>query len=370
MANLIIYHHDDLDGIASAAIIHQYFSDYRANDYSQAKFVEINYSTYVSFVDVIEPGDIVCFVDYSMGPNAANFCKLLARNSNEIVWIDHHKSSIVLINRIKTLPLEGGVRIGDIKNFDYLITDRFCATFLVYQWCVSKIKENNSGVVSDDAPMIVRYVDSWDRWTMVEPNTKEFHYGIDARELNPGEFLSVMMEVPKNIFNGYKDPSSYIEQMEYINHCIKEGKTIMQYIGHEGRRLRHRAGFNFTIVDDTKKSVRTTYNCFAMNDFCTSINFGEKYDSKDIVVAFHYRDGRWYYSFYSHHNKFTGLDCQEIACLLSNVYGNGGGGGHAGASGCTLNSLVLEPNCTVRLYKNIFGIMTARVKRPHHHKHH
>ena len=78
---MIIYHHDDLDGITSAAIINYTMRD------KNAKYYAINYGDTWDHNEV--RNEVVYVVDFSF-PDM----QLLKNACKQLIWIDHHKTAM------------------------------------------------------------------------------------------------------------------------------------------------------------------------------------------------------------------------------------------------------------------------------------
>ena len=81
---LLILHHNDLDGIASAAIIYKYMKTFFETIITQS----VQYGD-IWDCELVERADAVAVVDFSF-PNM----KELAAAASYLVWIDHHETAI------------------------------------------------------------------------------------------------------------------------------------------------------------------------------------------------------------------------------------------------------------------------------------
>ena len=77
--NMIIYHHDDLDGITAAAIIY--------NEFKTGVYIPVNYGDMWNPEDVKDA--VVYVVDFSFPDMYA-----LKNACHTLVWVDHHKSAM------------------------------------------------------------------------------------------------------------------------------------------------------------------------------------------------------------------------------------------------------------------------------------
>ena len=95
------FHHNDMDGYCSAAIVASETKDYNQDDY-----IEIDYVTPIP-VHKINEGETVYFVDYSFSGTNINALKEILNHNCNLIWIDHHKTSIALLDRypeFKAIP--------------------------------------------------------------------------------------------------------------------------------------------------------------------------------------------------------------------------------------------------------------------------
>ena len=78
-----IFHHNDLDGILSAAII--------LKKYPQAECYEMSYTTPFDWSLITNPMEPVFMVDFGLQP----FDNMIKLNSKcKLIWIDHHITAI------------------------------------------------------------------------------------------------------------------------------------------------------------------------------------------------------------------------------------------------------------------------------------
>lgn len=98
---MIVYHHDDLDGITAAAIIHHSIGD--------GVFKAVNYGDTWTLDEV--QNEVVFVVDFS-------FLNMVALRDacKQLVWIDHHKTAMEMqqaawcdstINGLRSLDFAG-----------------------------------------------------------------------------------------------------------------------------------------------------------------------------------------------------------------------------------------------------------------------
>jgi uncharacterized protein len=140
---MIIYHHDDMDGYCSAAILLQ--------KYPNAKTVSITYPEVPPVRSCC--GQDVYIVDYSILPDQLETLKKVA---NKVVWIDHHKSAIEKYKDSRPEEIEG------------LRSTNYAGCLLTWLYINKDFKGHNVEILKDsvqDAPLAVQYVSDYDTWT-------------------------------------------------------------------------------------------------------------------------------------------------------------------------------------------------------------
>lgn len=109
---MVIFHHSDLDGHCSAAIIKYY---YQLDDSYRHLFIECDYNKPINY-DIVKKNEQVYVVDFSL-----DFDKLLEKTKN-IVWIDHH---IKVIESLKKFDFEDTWQVQEgIKLFDWSVESK------------------------------------------------------------------------------------------------------------------------------------------------------------------------------------------------------------------------------------------------------
>ena len=140
----IISHSADADGLVSAYLVAKKFGITDPKD-----FIMLDYGCGIDFLPLISNNEEVVICDFSFENGPYDMHKLLAKTKN-VTWIDHHKSSLDLIN---------SEEIESIKcnsNFLYFINTEYCATVLCYvfaKYIISNAKLNvNSININKSAP--------------------------------------------------------------------------------------------------------------------------------------------------------------------------------------------------------------------------
>ena len=374
MNTVHIFHHNDLDGKVSAAIVFNYFKAYMRR-YRLYKFYSINYSDTIDTSN-IKDYDAVIFVDYSF-TNNENFKildKLAYNNKNKILWIDHHQSSLDTISKMDSIGVymindvfthlsgNNGVALkwndhyNNLTTYDdmdkynkltILIDTEFSASALSYYWCCNAIKPElikNKYALVMYLPPLINYVNDHDLWLHKLNDYEEFYLGYEAEMSNipPREifdFLDIsLFEVDNPLLGRY--------QLDYVRRIIRVGEYIVKYKRNYDKYVKSTSGFEFSIKYSRNKNKEL--KCYAVNGHGNSSIVEEEYNKYDAVCIFHYRNDNTYkYSFFSRIPEIT--KCNEIAESLANTKGGISGGGHKGAAGLIHKNMLLSPDCIITI---------------------
>ena len=330
MSKILIIHHNDHDGYVAAGIMGFYL--YKNNKGSLSiKYLEADY---IQPLDkLIEDNtydvysyDKIFLLDYSISTDENAKFILDLQEKSEVIWIDHHKSSIDTIQKYTRLLSIPGYRVigmsGALLAWVYNNMG-----FLPLKYC-TKLEENSNtyNIISvGDIDEIIKYthtpititaVHYYDIWDHRNPETELFHLGYNIE--NPNDIFAV-------ITAAYADLSIYKD-------AVNSGKVIKEYVDAQNKEYCESSGFEISIYD---KYTDRTYSVFALNtDRCTSLTFGDNMDKYDICMPFYYNGKKhaWSHSLYT--NK-ADVDCSYIAKAL-------GGGGHQKAAGFTMKTCVTD----------------------------
>jgi len=280
-------HHTDPDGWCSAAIVNKYFN---SNDQLEKRitFHGMDYDDPLP-IDKIEKDETVFIVDFSLNIN--QWPELLSKTEN-VVWIDHHESSMNKPNYPHHLK---GSRIN-----------RVAACELTWKY-----------FFNNEIPRAVELTADYDVWT--------FKYGLDTRIFFRGVFE----------FDGYNKPDSEywktllsndkIASNELVNAILETGTIINKHIDK----------FNASIV---KRSGRLIwfegYRLYVVNNQNRGSLVFDSIDSKryDILSVFMFNGDDWSISFYTPHTEI------DLIPMITKY----GGGGHRNACGCRLDTLPFD----------------------------
>lgn len=314
---IYVYHHNDHDGIVAAGIVYKRYK----NPVNKHKIIfnMIDYNVLLNFDHIdFEKGDKVFFLDYSFSnkENIEAFKKLLGRriHENDVVWIDHHKTSIGgELNNLYRIP---GIRrvglCGAAWTYFYLYFEYFHELDLESRDDIPEFFHNSK------VPTFLKYIDDYDCWKHMYPATNDFHYGLTISHPTD-DIINILLSTSE-------DFSSV--RMNYITDIIKQGEEIQKFLKFENKEYHvDMYGFETTLPLLHKNGV---YRVFCMNRKGNSLMFGDKIDEYDAVIPFYYNGERWTYSMFS--NKEY-VDCSAVAKAY-------GGGGHKGAAGWTSDKLI------------------------------
>lgn len=359
-----IFHHNDDDGIAAAAVIYEYLKVVNKDNKKHIKclFHKIDYTTELDSIvpNNIPTKDEIYFVDYSFSRRSnLDYMINLANNGNKIVWIDHHKTSLDVIYGIK---MAKGFNISEYENINHFIDTTMCGAYLAYLYAYLNLNNNynsdsqiNMLNIPDNIPLFIKYIDSWDTWKHNMPNTTEFHYGINTLKWAPSNLFSNIFKFNSDNLN--KLFSSNEEDVRIVDSCMKKfiksmtdrGSVIKEYRDVENNIFCNEYGFKFTIIDEEDKIV---YDCFALNKKDNSMAFGDKINDYDIVVLFYYTGKQYVYSLYTIKDI---VNCEKIAKKLGTIDGLGGGG-HTKAAGFQTYNPIIKYNSVIHIQgKKLFN---------------
>ena len=313
---VVIIHHNDLDGYASAAnVVQQAILENIEVELHPVNYnAKFNMKWFVPF-NTTE----VWILDYSFS-NRYNLDLILGfpdSFKSHLVWIDHHGSSMT-IDEPALWKLNGFV-------CDYHIS----SAVQVELYLQALYKLSRPEMEYSMIPPFLRYVSDWDTFSHAKrPNGKEtvkFNYGIQTKWKT--DFKEILNE-KRFIAKHWKIALSYDVDIAYkqIQELVRAGDVIYDYA--ESVNARMQAMGIDMIFDFEGKS----YTARVVNAYGNSLMFGDYYDNKDFCCVFRYDliNGTYSYTLFS-----KNLDSTKISKYF-------GGGGHPGASGFSLSINMFE----------------------------
>ena len=261
----IFYHGYDMDGKCSGAIVRKYYN-------GEGEYIP--YNLYDFPFDTIEKDEKVSLVDCS-----CDFDKLL-EITKDIVWIDHHISTIKKYEHLN-LP---GLRINGTAACELCWIYFFPHVYM---------------------PETVMHIGDYDVWKFAFGNaSKQLQLGIRTYDTN---IDSEMWD--KWLSSGY-----------YPQEELEKGEIIQTYQDNFYKGVIKSLSF-FTTFEG--------YTCICVNQGSTgSLIFDSVEDDYDIMIPFSFNGSKWKVSLYTAKE----IDVSVIAVKY-------GGGGHAKAAGFECNEL-------------------------------
>jgi uncharacterized protein len=275
---MIVVHHNDFDGIGSAALIYQKFKKehkfiFIEGDYR--KKIDLDKSKYTDH-------SILYIVDYSLKDDET---WTYAIQNYETIWIDHHETAI---NKWEKYNNISGFR--DTKDSAILLT---------YEYLHPATK----------IPYAVKLLDDYDVWKwQYKEKTRYFQHGLKILDLNPEN------EIWERLFTD--------NDIELCENIIENGKKIDKYISLQNENIVKKNAYELSWE-----------NCLCIccnSNIKTSLLFDSLSENYDILISYDMDKNRRYnVSLYS---KSPEIKVNEIASKF-------GGGGHPNAAGFSCISL-------------------------------
>ena len=340
---MICYHHNDLDGKAAAFCVHKFKPNTipdSAESYHQC--------TYESKFDKHTEKDDVIIVDLSISPSTYNNLLEVCKTARTVTWIDHHKSSLDIVEAHKD-------ELQSIKNLTYFISDCACGaalTFAYFKTSQLKLKEirqtnsdeqyeilatYNKGSIDVTAhkrnkkdptnniwyntrivlPKWLYYIDDYDCWKKIDANTDIFTLGCDT---NNTAFTFNNKRAERLEFNPFWDK---LNNTGFIAELLDHGKSVYDYI-HSRYYRELKYTFEWTYKGTTFICKNGTGNSWSFEHFI------KKYPA---TILFYYDGscGKWKYSCYA--DAESDFNCKEFCEQF-------GGGGHEKAAGFSTDKLI------------------------------
>ena len=278
---VICYFHDDMDGMASAAIVKK--------RYPQAVLVRCQYGKDIVF----EEGYDTCIVvDYSFSKNEME--KLNESHTN-FCWIDHHKSA-----KEDLKDFWEWTEVDGIRRLDKAACELTWEHFYPDEQC----------------PMIIQHIGDVDLWEFNLKNSKEIVEALYLEVKEPEDLILERNLQNQNLHNLFG--TGYILLLAKDKRCEAYFK--------KGGKCRLRADPNL----DKRAFYDNCYGINASSDISDACAYAIE-QGYNICVDFFFVNDKWIISLRSKGD----LDVSEIAK-------NYGGGGHKNASGFEYTGNILD----------------------------
>lgn len=281
------FYHNDLDGRCAGSIVARF-----ENNYNRENFYEVDYIIDLTpLLANIKEGEKVYFVDYSFKENTKWILHKLIKMNCDIVWIDHHTSSLELEKK-------------HAWNINGIRQEKISGAGLTYMYLYD--------CEFDALPYYIKLVSDYDCWiNNFDPDTTHFKIGIETEKYDA-------------LDNIWKQLSGQVNEFTATSTLFKlrdKGVTIKKYIDMDNAQYLKQYGYETTIDG---------HKCLVVNKKTNSWIFGEKYNEYSVVMVWVFNGDKYSYNIFSGDKA---IDCSKIAEKF-------GGGGHKNAAGFSSEKLL------------------------------
>ncbi|MBR1987543.1 MAG: hypothetical protein IKA36_00740 [Clostridia bacterium] len=309
--------HNDVDGDGCYQVLKRYFK------HGPTVYKNINYNTDLSGVlirHIIESSEILFITDLSLSEDQIRFImeeREKCKQMGPVIWIDHHKSSV-----LSTYTHE------NLYKFNYGVIG-VAATTLVYLWCIMYYKIIGNPIVKTDDIMIppaVLEIGLYD--TFHECMRKQFNYGMTARFYDFYDF-----DIWDMVMDGVGSTRRTKEERvaDNIQRVLSDGDVILNFAHYDAHHRYETTKEEVDIILIKDCEIFETAQCVMANAYGFSDLFGSDFKKYDGCCKFYKSEtGSWTHSFYADKDKERKLNCFAVCKLY-------GGGGHPTASGFESN---------------------------------
>lgn len=290
-----IFHHKDLDGYCSGAIIKYYLLNEQNLSESDIIFFPINYGEDFPW-DEVTREDQIWMVDFSMQP--IDEMVTLAEEAPDMIWIDHHESALnEAKGKDKINKLKGIRRNGD------------AACKLCWEYCFPEKYE----------PGIVNVISDFDVW-----NDEDEEYWEEV--VMPVKYALEMCEMdPENYYDKWNILIKDID--EPVKFLVDAGKYVKKYKETQDKKI---------VNSNGRVGTFSGYKALIINmpgQNSTLFDSHSEKENVEILVTYSEKDiGEWSVGLYEP-SKDAKVHCGELAKKLGKEGPFGSGGGHKGAAG-------------------------------------
>lgn len=296
----LFYHGTDMDGYASGYIGKKFaLSKQKNHEYDEFEMIPLVYGArelkLSDFVD-LDKSDLVIISDWSLTDADAHILDYINSSNLDVIWCDHHDTSIALLNKYPNFKSIKGIRSKD-----------YSGAYLLYQTLFP----------DQCIPYWLELVSDYDTFKLNIPDSMAFNYGVlNCGKHDPKFDTSIWTSL---------DSESKTKTEWALSKTIRHGSQILRFILADNKRYLLANGFECDLDG---------YRCIACNKISNSLLFNSVDKSNyDLLCAFVFDGNQYRYSIYSDDS----INCAEIAAKY-------GGGGHKGAAGFRSKELILK-NC-------------------------
>lgn len=320
MKFLIVCHHD-ADGSAGAAVLFKKLKQ-RVGNETVIEIVADNLSTHIDWSQY-HGYATVFIVDHPYVPE-------LFQENGDIVWLDHHKSSFIIDNDAGEFNIEGirsasmsGCELAWLYCYGSAEDQDYVASYPKTERADGRIAE-----IRKKAPIFIQIIGDNDNWD--KKLTKEFRND------------SWLLFVASNAIPGIKEFNHTTREKDcieiwtrFLNYSnITDFTELLTYgdaVSHYNKTTNMRS-IKANLMHASIKELPGARIALLNTDARGSGTFDSVTKEFDIGASFIYnKDGKVTMNFYS----LNGKDDYDLSAIAKAH----GGGGHAGAAGCTVNKI-------------------------------
>lgn len=316
---LVIYHKEDNDGVFSGAIVYRYLAEFL---HFNPQNIHLLGSTYASLDEISKNGKIdtwkdkyneVIMVDISFN-NANVMKKLLSDFGCGFIWIDHHAPII------KRSYQEGFSDIEGMRDISH------SALYLTYQYFYDPFKMS-----VDEYPELLNVLSSYDAWTWEKEGRPFKHVSTINKAVTFVTKLDIKYVL--NILYGLYDINGNDISTTSMDKFYSIGEVLNDYDNTLNELLmQNNAEYGWDV------NGRSGVAIFKQGP-SNSTMFESVKDKAQVGIVFKKvpDKNQWTMSLYNTKDEYSAeFHCGEY---LQKKYN---GGGHAGAAGCTISSVMFN----------------------------
>ena len=293
-----VFYHNDLDGKCAAAVILQKDPDAEIGTCT----VKMQYGDDFPF-GCIGKDETVYILDYSIEPEEM---KKLLRITENVIWIDHHKTAIEKYADFLWVDSGLAERTASEADIPGLRQEWGSGCELAFAYIHAITRRTSVSAARGNTPRYVQLIGDRDTWAWEYGNdTRDFFAGMLSQDADPS---SPVWESLANDDTG-----------AFLYKTMADGQIIDAY-----RSLNHQEA----LIDTGFEVDFRGHKCYAVNGRYDSKPFEALFPEKDIWLTFRFmgKNKCWMVSLYS-----DKVDVSEIAKQYE--YHGKRGGGHKGAAG-------------------------------------
>jgi oligoribonuclease NrnB/cAMP/cGMP phosphodiesterase (DHH superfamily) len=280
--DIVIYHHNCVDGFMSASIAKKYLDENISNSKS-VQYIPFQYSWNTYYLLQKIKGKNVLITDFSFD---YDIVKKMIETTKSLLILDHHKTAQKKLEKIDSKYL-----VFDMKHSGAFITWTYFYGF-------------------QNIPESVMLVEDRDLWNKKLENTEEFHSYVEQYIGNFEIFI-----------NSFED--------KYLNEIIKSGKIILDTNQKHITNLAKNRNIYFTEINNKYYFIGSINSQLFKSDLGNKIILNTPELNLSITYSHNIDDKETYMSLRSTDNNSS---CLEIAEHY-------GGGGHRNACGVKLPNI-------------------------------